>query len=112
MEWNPFDTEKAFERAVASIEKILKENNISKKQVKKYFLSQFAKKNIDFLREALKEEEHKFEYIGDIYGYTGTTSPFVAFANSLEKGELNKGDIVVFWSVGAGVNACNVVFRL
>lgn len=111
IEWLPFNTDEAFLSAKNAIERLLKENGLAKSDVKKYFLSQFAKKNIDIICDQLEEDNAKFKFIGDEFGYTGTSSPFIALAKSIETGEIERGDVVIFWSVGAGITSCNVLFR-
>lgn len=111
IEWLPFNTDDAFLSAKNAIERLLKENGLTKSDVKKYFLSQFAKKNIDMIGEQLNEDESKFKFIGNEFGYTGTSSPFIALSKSIESGEIKRGDVIVFWSVGAGITSCNILFR-
>lgn len=111
LEWLPFNTDEAFLSAKNAIERLLKENGLSKADVKKYFLSQFAKKNIDIICDQLEEDPEKFKFIGDEFGYTGTSSPFIALAKSVEAGEIKRGDVIIFWSVGAGISSCNVLYR-
>lgn len=111
IEWLPFNTDDAFLSAKNAIERLLKENGLSKSDVKQYFLSQFAKKNIDIICDQLHENISKFKFIGDEFGYTGTSSPFIALAKSIEEGDIERGDVVIFWSVGAGITSCNVLFR-
>lgn len=111
VEWVPFDTDDAFTSAKNSIEKLVNENGIEKKDIKRYFLSQFAKKNIDIIAEQLGEDNDKFTFIGDEFGYTGTTSPFLAFAKAIENGEIKRGDYMIFWSVGAGVTCSCVLYK-
>ncbi|WP_443661435.1 3-oxoacyl-[acyl-carrier-protein] synthase III C-terminal domain-containing protein [Clostridium sp.] len=110
--WNPFNTDEAFISAENSIESILANHNLTKKDVKRYFMSQFSKNNIDKLCTNLHEDISKFTYIGDEYGYTGCTSPFIAFATALLNNEIHSGDLVIFWSVGAGITSCCLAFRL
>ncbi|MGG7177951.1 3-oxoacyl-[acyl-carrier-protein] synthase III C-terminal domain-containing protein [Clostridium paraputrificum] len=111
IEWIDFNTDEAFASSVDSINEILGRNNLTKNDVKLYCLSQFAKKNIDMIRESLEEPEHKFPFVGDRFGYTGVTSPFMALADSVSKGELKRGDHVILWTVGAGVVASCVLLR-
>ncbi|SES97403.1 ketoacyl-ACP synthase III [Paenibacillus sp. NFR01] len=111
IEWLPFDTDEAFISARNAIERSLADNGLTKANVKKYFLSQFAKKNIDGICEQLGEDLDKFKYVGDEFGYTGTSSPFIALSKSIEEGEIERGDHIVFWSVGAGITSCNILFR-
>lgn len=111
LEWIDFNTDEAFASSVDSINEILGRNNLTKDDVKIYCLSQFAKKNIDMIKGALEEPDHKFPFVGDRFGYTGVTSPFMALADSISKGELKRGDHVILWTVGAGVIASCVLIR-
>ena len=90
VECSNFILDFAFYSALISIEGLIFRNGFTKKDIKKYFLSQFAKKNIDSVCEQLKEDPDKFVFIGDEFGYTGTTSPILAFAKTLENNELTK----------------------
>lgn len=111
VKWSPFNLEGAFFSAKISIEDLLSRNNLTKKDVKRYFLSQFARKNIDYVCEQLDEDPEKFIFVGDEFGYTGTTSPMLALAKSLENNELTKGDYVIFWTVGAGTTCSCILYR-
>lgn len=111
IEWIDFDTDAAFETSIDSINGILEKNNLTKSDVKLYCLSQFAKKNIDLIKTSLEEPDHKFPFIGDKFGYTGVTSPFIALTDSIEKNKIKRGDHVILWTVGAGVVASCVLFR-
>lgn len=111
VKWTNFDLSGAFFSASISIEEVLFRNNLTKKDIKKYFLSQFAKSNIDRVCKDLDEDPDKFVFVGDEYGYTGTTSPILAYAKLLEKESLNFGDYVVFWTVGAGTSCVCVLYK-
>ncbi|MFD2879294.1 3-oxoacyl-[acyl-carrier-protein] synthase III C-terminal domain-containing protein [Paenibacillus rhizoplanae] len=41
-------------------------------------------------------------YIGDEFGYTSTSSPFIALHRAVTTRQLERGDKVLFWTVGAG----------
>ena len=111
VKWTAFNLDGAFYSAKISIEELLFKNNLSKKDIKKYFLSQFAKKNIEYVCKELEEDPDKFVFIGDEFGYTGTTSPFLAYARTVENNELSPGDYVVFWTVGAGTTCACVLYQ-
>lgn len=111
VKWTNFNLGGAFFSAKISIEELLFKNNLNKKDIKKYFISQFAKKNIEQVCEELHEDMEKFVFIGDEFGYTGTTSPFLAFAKSVEREELNIGDYIVFWTVGAGTTCVCILYQ-
>lgn len=109
--WTKFDLSGAFYSAKVSIEELLYKNNLRKKDIKKYFLSQFAWKSIQGVCKDLGEDIEKFTFVGDEFGYTGTTSPMLAYARALEKEELEIGDYVVFWTVGAGTTCVCLLYQ-
>lgn len=111
VKWDQFDLSGAFYSAKISIEDVLFRNNIEKKNVKRYFLSQFALKNIESVANDLNEDISKFKFIGDEFGYTGTTSPMLAYAKAVEEEELEIGDYVIFWTVGAGTTCACSLYR-
>lgn len=111
IKWTPFDLDGAFYSAKIAIEEILFKNNLTKKDIKRYFISQFAKKNLESVCRDLDEDIEKFTFVGDEFGYTGTTSPILAFAKSLEKEELKIGDYVIFWTVGAGTTCVCILYQ-
>ena len=110
--WIPFDADISVSSGITSIKDILEKNSIDKSKIKKYFISQFSKSMADLISEALDEDVNKFKFIGDKYGYTGTTSPFIALADSLTNEEVSKGDYVLFWSVGSGFTCHTSLFKL
>lgn len=111
VKWTPFDLSGAFYSAKISIEELLFKNNLETKDIKKYYLSQFAWKNIEGVCADLGEDISKFKFIGNEFGYTGTTSPMLAYARSIEENELQMGDYVVFWTVGAGTTCVAVLYQ-
>ena len=111
VKWTPFDLSGAFQSARISIEELLFRNNLNKSDMKKYFLSQFAWKNIEGVCNDLEEDIGKFKFIGDEFGYTGATSPMLAYAKAVEEGELEIGDYVMFWTVGAGTTCAGVLYQ-
>lgn len=111
VKWTSFDLDGAFYSAKISIEELLFKNNLKKKDIKKYFLSQFAKRNIEYVCSELEEDIDKFTFVGDEFGYTGTTSPMIAYARALKNEELNPGDYIIFWTVGAGTTCVCVLYQ-
>jgi 3-oxoacyl-[acyl-carrier-protein] synthase III len=57
----------------------------------------------------LKDEQ--IIYIGDEYGYTGTSSPFIAFNRGIETGRIKRGDYIIFWTIGAGSESVTLLFK-
>lgn len=88
--------------AIISMKDLINENNLELNDISMFCLSQYTYKNIEYLREKLNITEKNSLYIGDTYGYTGTTSPFIALYTAIENGQVKRGDNVMLWTVGAG----------
>lgn len=78
----------------------------------RYFLSQLSLKNLRSTAELLDVDMKRVEFIGDRYGYTGTSSPFLALHHAAERKSVRHGDTVVFWSIGTGVETCSLLWKL
>lgn len=102
----------AFPTAKANIELLLQEHGLEKSEIKQYILSQLNLSVIKEIAGNLEEDIAKFPYIGDIYGYTGTSSPFITLHHAMKDGTLVKGDLFFMWSVGAGITSCATLWRL
>lgn len=102
----------AFPTAVTNIEKLLQEHGFMKSEVKHYILSQLNLTVIKQIAGDLQEDFAKFPYIGDIYGYTGTSSPFITLHHAMKDGTIMPGDLFFLWSVGAGITSCATLWRL
>lgn len=104
LRWNPFDGSVCVNAAVNDIKELLDRNGLAAGDISAFCLSQFSLKNIELIREALglEAEAEKFMYVGGEFGYTATSSPFIAFQRGVEDGRIQRGDYLIFWSVGAG----------
>lgn len=100
--WLPFDGSIAMPPTYEMFETMLSRNHLSIKDIDAFCLSQFSIANINTIREHYQLEEDKFMYIGDQFGYTGTSSPLLAFYDGIEKGRIKRGDKVLFWTIGGG----------
>lgn len=101
MDWKPF---KIVTNQVAAdnIKLLLEENNLSIKDVKMFCLSQFSLSLVKDLRKKIGIDESQSLYIGDEYGYTATTSPFIVLYESIQRGLIKRGDYIIIWTIGAG----------
>lgn len=111
LQWSDFDFGGAFNSAHISIKDLMFRNNLKKEDVKRYFISQFSWGNIEGICNDLQEDISKFTFIGDEFGYTGTTSPMLAYARAVENGELEVGDNVIFWTLGAGLTCVSLLYK-
>ncbi len=84
------------------ITSMLCENDLKVKDISMFCLSQFALYYLEYLKQALSIEDDQCIYIGDKFGYTGTTSPFVALYYAIKTGKVKRGDYVLLWTVGIG----------
>lgn len=97
----PFDGGIVLEGTYAMLERLFERNNINPSDVK-YCFSQFALSNIHRIKEHFNIADEQVVYVGDRYGYTGTSSPFIALYEGEKSGRVKRGDYVVFWTIGAG----------
>lgn len=109
--WTPFNGTFAVDHAVESIHTLLHRNNLKIEDIKSYCFSQYAKIFTVLGSEKLDQDINKFIYIGDQYGYTGTSSPFIAFYEGIKTGKIKRGDIVCLWSVGTHWSICTMLIR-
>lgn len=109
--WTGGTANNGFVLAKALIEQVLEKQCIDIKSVNKFFISQVCLENMDILSNSLGVERDCFEYIGDEYGYTGTSSPFIALNHAIESNTVHRGDNIVFWSVGTGYISCALLWK-
>lgn len=110
--WGNFAGTPSLPFAVEGIKLQLKNNKLKFKDVRCFFFSQLSKNHIEVIKNELDLSWDDIEYIGDQYGYTGGNSLFVAYESRLKKGLLRDGDLIVFWSLGAGFQSSVVLWRL
>jgi len=111
IKWTPFDGTFAVDYAIKSINILLDRNNLTVKDIDGYCLSQYAKVFSQLSAEKLGANIDKFIYIGDTYGYTGTSSPFIALYEGIKTGRIQRGDLVCLWSVGTHWTICSILIR-
>ncbi|MBU3142659.1 3-oxoacyl-[acyl-carrier-protein] synthase III C-terminal domain-containing protein [Clostridium sp. CF012] len=111
MDFTPFDGTFAIDYAVSSIHTLLDRNKLKMEDINSYCFSQYAKVFQTLGSEKLGVNINKFIYIGDVYGYTGTTSPFIALYEGIKTGKIKRGDLVCLWSVGTHWTICTMLIR-
>jgi 3-oxoacyl-[acyl-carrier-protein] synthase-3 len=110
MDWKPFEPATT-EIGVENMKLLLKENNFTNDDVKMFCLSQYAIAMVNNIRELLEIDKEKSLYIGDEYGYTATSSPFIALYESIKRGLIKRGDYIMFWTVGVGTQNAAVLYK-
>lgn len=102
LKFNPFDISFASSITDRMLVELLERNNIQMADINAFCFSQMAFSDSQGLQERHNLDWEKILYVGDKYGYTGTTSPFLAFYEGIQEGKVKRGDTVLFWTVGAG----------
>ncbi|MBU3112634.1 3-oxoacyl-[acyl-carrier-protein] synthase III C-terminal domain-containing protein [Clostridium lacusfryxellense] len=111
LDWTPFDGLFIIDNAVTSIHVLLNRNNLKIDEIENYCFSQYSKAFATLGSEKLGVDINKFIYIGDVYGYTGTSSPFIALYEGIKTGKIKRGDIVCLWSVAINWTICTMLIR-
>lgn len=111
MNWLPFDGSLCTIAATNSMNKLIKANSLKVEDISMFCFSQFAYKNIELIRQNLNIPEEKSIYIGDEYGYTCTSSPFIVLNRAIEEDKVKRGDYVMFWTVGAGSQSVALLIK-
>ncbi|QGH33680.1 ketoacyl-ACP synthase III [Gracilibacillus salitolerans] len=109
--FEPFDASFGPEIMIEQIEQILENNQLNISDISSVCISQFALGDKLKLQEHFEMDEEKVIIVGNEYGYTGTSSPFIAFHESLKNEKIKRGDYVIFWTVGAGHQFITMLFR-
>lgn len=108
---NQPSTEAVTEAARKSVEKLLRENNLKLSDIKCFCFSQASAVLRKECSKAIGISEDKILYIGDKYGYTGTSSPFIAFYEGLKNNIIQRGDYIIFWSLGINWTTSGILFK-
>lgn len=111
LQWLPFDGDVSLPYAYQIIDEMLERNDTKHKDVDAYCLSQFSISNIKKMQEHYDLKDEQMIYVGDKFGYTGTTSPLLAMYDGIEKGTIKRGDKVLLWTVGVGYNLIAVLYQ-
>ncbi|MGE7922621.1 ketoacyl-ACP synthase III [Viridibacillus arvi] len=111
LQWLPFDGDVSLPNAYKIIDTLLERNNLKPEDVDSYCLSQFSITNINKMQKHLNLKNEQMIYVGDKFGYTGTTSPLLALHEGIQDGRIKRGDTVLFWTVGVGYQLIAVLFK-
>ncbi|WP_332650965.1 ketoacyl-ACP synthase III [Lysinibacillus sp. 54212] len=111
MLWLPFDGSMSIPATCEMFEKLLERNGLTINDVNSFCFSQFAHVNIKKIQEHFSIPDEKMIYVGDSYGYTGTSSPFFALYEGIESGRIKRGDVIMFWTIGGGHEFISMLYR-
>ncbi|SMF91742.1 3-oxoacyl-[acyl-carrier-protein] synthase-3 [Paenibacillus uliginis N3/975] len=111
IQWLPFDGHLAMPPTFTLLDKLLSRNGLTAQDVKAYCFSQFSMGNILKIQEHLELDDSQIVYVGDRFGYTGTSSPFIALYEGIESGRIQRGDTVCFWTIGCGFQLVAMLWK-
>lgn len=83
-------------------ENLLKDNGYTIDDVDFIAPSQFVLQNIKRIQEYYNLDSEQLLFVGDKYGYTGGTSPLLAFYEGIKAGKVKRGDLILFYTIGTG----------
>lgn len=110
MAWNPFDFSFLSDNWAKIIRELLENNNVKLDEVTHFVFSQFSDADNLLTLEKLGVEKDKYIFVGDQYGYTGTSSPIMAL-NEIWN-DLEDTGYLVFCSVAAGYSMTAVLYKI
>ena len=100
------------QRTLQYLKDLLSENNLEIADIKGFFFSQYVKATIDLLQAGLEIPPDKLIYIGDKFGYTGANSPFLVMQEAIKLGQVQKGDLCLFWTIGSAFQHAFVLAKI
>ena len=95
---------------VKQIGEILSKNGYTIEDIAVVACSQLSQRFNEAMEEILGIPPERRVFIADKYGYTGTSSPFLALYESIQDGRVKRGDLVIIWGAGSGIQGvCNLI---
>ena len=91
---------------------ILDKNNLTTNDIDWMCPSQFTVELINKLNDNCNIQKDKTIYIGDTYGYTGTTSPFIALYEGIKQGKIKENELVLLTSFALGATINSTIIKL
>lgn len=81
--------------------KMLQRNHMKIEDISLVLVSQYTQKIGQEFWDHLGATESQRIYIGDQYGYTGTSSPFISLYEAIQQKRIKRGDYIIIWTVGS-----------
>lgn len=110
--WANPDTSISIKAMKEALDDVLNKHNLKVNEIDWLCGSQFAEPFFNEIGDACDISREKRIYVGNKYGYTGTSSPFFAFTEGINDGRIKKNDIVFFTTVGVGISICSMLVRV
>lgn len=100
-----------FDSTINNMNSMLKDHSLSVNDISMFCFSQFAYSNVIKIREVMNIPESNSLYVGDTYGYTGTSSPFIVLYEAINNNKVKRGDYIIFWTIAAGTSHMALLFK-
>lgn len=97
--------------AIQDIKDVIKNSGILKDDIAMICASQLSLSNINMVREALDIPMEKIPQVSVYHGYTGTTSPFMVLYEAIKNKTVQRGDYILFWTIGGGLQSVSVLIK-
>lgn len=110
--WSNPNAEPVIYNIKAALDEVLEKHNLKVEDIDWYCGSQFSISVFNAIRENCGIPQNKGIYVGDKYGYTGTSSPFFAYTEGINNGKIKKGDLVFLTTVGTGDSISSMLVRV
>lgn len=110
--WEPFDGSFISDAWVGLINELTEDNGLKPSDLDHLIFSQFTIPDARLALKKLGLEESRTTYIGNEYGYTGTTSPILALDRALKTNRITTGNYVTLASMGSGSLISALLFKL
>lgn len=109
--WEPFDGSFISDAWVELINELSEDNGIRPSDISHLIFSQFTIPDARLTLEKLGLDDSRTTYVGNEYGYTGTTSPILALDRALKTNKINTGDYITLTSMGSGSLISALLFK-
>lgn len=111
IKWTPFNGNFIVDIVKDAYIDLLSEYNLSISDISLFCVTQFAKPIITTCIDTFKVSPDKVPYVGDKFGYTATTSPFLTLYYGIKNNKVHRGDYVALWSVGTNWITCSMILK-
>lgn len=109
--WTNPSVQYIVESMKSALDDVLIKHNLTVDDINWYCGSQFSMELFDEARKKCRIPREKAIYVGDKYGYTGTSSPFFAYTEGVKRGRIKRGDLILFTTIGIGHSICSMLVR-
>lgn len=90
---------------------LLKQNQLTADDISLYCFSQVSGFVIKTICKKISAPVERAVYIGDKYGYTGVTCTFFALYHAIKENKVKRGDYVLFWTYGSGLQLVYILIK-